>query len=138
AGADAGDEGIGRRQKRAAPFAGAQEGHHRALLLRRARNDDHRIRAGQHAIHIAVAVAGARAPGPDSAKHGTGIAGNDAVLSVFLGMCAHGPAWRWGAASPLSGVAGTGVSRTPVACRRAPRMAGAVGISAGSPMPLAP
>ena len=42
------------------------------------------------------------------------------------------------AARTRSGVAGTRVSRTPVAWWTALRIAGAVGISAGSPMPLAP
>ena len=96
------------------------------------------IHAGQHALDIAVAVAGTGAAGPDAAEHGTGIAGDDALAGVLGGDLAHSAALRGMAASTRSGVAGTLVTLAPVAWWIAPSMAGAVGISAGSPMPLAP
>ena len=138
AGADAGDESLAGRQQRSLPFPGAEEGHHGPLLRLGMGGDDHRVHAGQHALDIAVAVAGAGAARPDAAEHGAGIAGDDALGGVFDSDLAHSAALRGMAASTRSGVAGTLVTLAPVAWWIAPSMAGAVGISAGSPMPLAP
>ena len=89
--ADAGEEvparGHGRRRKDAAlPFRVGEERHQLALLVDHLLRQHQGIHARQHALHIAVAVAGAGAAKPDAAEHGTGIAGDDASLAG--GFCA--------------------------------------------------
>src|SRR5262249_5008346 len=111
--------------------------------------EDHQwIQPDDPAIAIAVTVAGAAAAIGDVAHDRAGIAADllaELGLAGLVGLEAFGklaheriPRPALMAASTRVGVAGTVVTRTPVAWRMALRMAGAVGISTCSPNPLAP
>ena len=109
-----------------------------------------RIDARELAVDVAVAVAGAGLARADVAQHRAGIAARSSSL-LALAAVARSRACRSTivlvplmfppariAARTRSGVAGTRRMRTPVASWIALRIAGAVGISACSPIPLAP
>ena len=110
AGADAGHEGLGVGNQRAVPVL-ALEGHQ--VGVRAGALGDHEgVHPGQHAVDIAVAVAGAGAPFANAAQNRAGVAGHDAglVLGSSGRSVRHGrsPARRvWhrgpGAASPARG-----------------------------------
>ena len=146
-GADRGDHHVAGGERIAVPPAGTGVLHepHR---VRGSRQHRERIHARETTLDVAVAVAGAGVAGADAAQHRAGVAGDDPVgRRARFGQCRRVRAGRAGmrrhraarsAAKTRSGVAGTVVIRTPVACSIAPRIAGAVAIRAGSPMPLAP
>src|SRR5262245_6425541 len=106
------------------------------------------------AVLVGVAVARAGAPRADAAQHRAGVAANDAVVLdgaelLGAGFCRqpsgglvvgthNAPSLARSAAHRRCGSTGTWRTVTPVACRMAPRIAGGVAISAGSPTPLAP
>ncbi len=85
AGADAGDEDLGARDRVAVPMRlVGEEGDHLAAAIRRAFGEDQRIRADEPSVRIGVAVAGTGAAWPDAAQDGAGIAANDA-FAAFAG-----------------------------------------------------
>ena len=150
AGADAGDEGAGRIERRAVPLARARRARAcRPPPTRLAQQDDG-IGADEPAVLVGVARAGAGAAGADAAEHGTGVAADDAVRLPPRRTCSsalqargdrrscRGFSARRSASCRRWGRTGTRVTRTPVAWRIAPRIAGAVATRAGSPTPLAP
>ena len=81
AGADAGDEGARRVERRAVPVAlRAGERHHACRLRRSCAGHEHdRIDAHELPVVVGVARAGARRARPDAAQHRAGIAAHDAV-----------------------------------------------------------
>ena len=105
---------------------------------RAVRQQDEGVHAGEAAVHVAVAVAGAGLAGADAAEDGAGVAGDDGGRGLGRRLGAgHGNAWM--AASTRSGVAGTRVRRAPggvVGWRRGWPARWRRG--AGSPTPLAP
>ena len=60
------------------PVLVAEERHHRAVAGARPLGDDQRIDAGQHAVDVGVAVAGAGLARLDAAAHRAGVADDDA------------------------------------------------------------
>src|SRR5262249_33515749 len=107
------------------------------------------VDARQHSVEVAPAIARPGATFADLAQHRTRVAddffgGRGRVLHWWDPYCiglrgfVHVTSLSRMAARTRSGVAGRCVTRTPVACRTAFKMAGAVGISAGSPTPFAP
>ena len=146
--ADRRDEAPPGVDQLAVPFrAGRIEGHDRRAAVRGMLQDRQWIATHDPAARVAVTVAGAGSAFRDVAHDRTGIAADLLRDLLFTGIVrveafgklAHRAAsFARIAARMRLGVAGNLVISTPVACRIALRIAGAVGISTCSPNPLAP
>ena len=133
--AEPGNKVLTRCQHLARPGLAALHKRHQFV---RTAGDQQGIKAIELTADIGVTVTGADLAFPDAAQHRAGVAADDLVIRFRHGFPPRLFSSASMAARSRCGRAGAWVSRTPVAWRMAPNIAGAVGIKPGSPTPFAP